>query len=142
MFWANLHAKTIMWFQNGKLRHELILTFRLHQKLRINHTSDIHNILSRESMFKFLNEASNCNIVLLFHNFNCIQPIKSKNTTPPYKSKDSTITFVKLSTWEPSIACCSVKRFESRFHPSTMHTWTKIFDWLSMAESLHHMTKK
>ncbi len=45
---------------------------------------------------------------------------------PPYKSKDSTITFVKLSTWEPSTTCYNVKRMGSHFHPSIMYTWVEM----------------
>ncbi len=36
----------------------------------------IHNVLSREFEFKYLNEARSSGSGLLFHGFNCIQPIE------------------------------------------------------------------
>ncbi len=57
---------------------------------------------------------------------------KSNSERPPYKSRVSTITFVKLLAWEPSTTCCNIKRIRSHFHPFTTYTWIKIKDLLSI----------
>jgi hypothetical protein len=45
---------------------------------------------------------------------------KSNFERPPYKRRNSMITFVKLSTWEPSRTCYNFKRIWKHFHPSTL----------------------
>jgi hypothetical protein len=45
---------------------------------------------------------------------------KSNFERPPYKRRNSMITFVKLSTWEPSRTCYNFKRIWRHFHLSTL----------------------
>jgi hypothetical protein len=43
-----MFLKTIMCFQNWKLCQKIVLSFKLHPKLRLNHPSGIHDVLSWE----------------------------------------------------------------------------------------------
>jgi hypothetical protein len=71
--------KTIVCFQNWKLCQKIVLSFRLHVELGVNHPNGIHDVLNWEMSFKFLNNTNSSSITLLFHNFYCIQLIQSRN---------------------------------------------------------------
>ncbi len=49
--------------------------------LGVDHPNGIHDVLSWETSFKFLNETSSSNITLLFHWFYYIQTIQFGNIT-------------------------------------------------------------
>jgi hypothetical protein len=64
--------------QNWKVRQKFVFNSRL---LGVDHPNGIHDVLSWETSFKFLNETSSSNTALLFHSFYYIQTIQSGNIT-------------------------------------------------------------
>ncbi len=56
-----------------------ILNLKLHPKMNIDHSSCIHQILSKESSLEVLNKTRGNVVALMFHIFHYFQPIHTKN---------------------------------------------------------------